>query len=104
MNTETLALVGRVAHLLETSPNPEEIQERIRAALDGESRLLYTPADLAHWTGWSVRYIQQLCAANALPHIPGKPHRFLRDEVEETIRAWQIGGRFRRRVKKDAAA
>lgn len=97
MDPSTLALVGRVAHAVSTAPNPDEVRRRILAAIDGEVPIVYLPEDVKQWTGWSLGHIQRLCAARALPHLPGHPNRFFRDEVEETLRGMQVGGRFRKK-------
>lgn len=83
MDTEALALVGRVVAYLED--RPAEAKQRLDAFLTGTQTLLLTTQDVVEQTGWSAGYVEKLCRRGALRHIAGKPHKFLYFHLAEDL-------------------
>lgn len=65
-----------------------------------DQKILWTPQDVAHWTGWSVSHVRDLCESGVLPHIQGKHLRFLRKPLLEALESLLVGGRYRPRKGK----
>jgi hypothetical protein len=68
----------------------------------GECKLWGTDEVMA-FTGWGRTYISRLCTTGVLPHIPGKPHRFIPSEVKNAILQMQVGGRYGKKKKGENA-
>lgn len=83
MDTESLSIIGRVAHYLEERPT--EAKQRLDAFLVGSRPLLLTTQDVCEQTGWSAGYVEKLCRRGVLRHIAGKPHRFLYFHLTEDL-------------------
>lgn len=78
--------LAKIEHWLKTDPEAVNKVQRVM-----ETDLLSTE-DVARMTRWSVDHILRLCKAGLLPHIPGKPHKFLHAPLNEALYQMQIGG------------
>jgi hypothetical protein len=76
-------------------------ETRLRRFLEtGGDDWLWSTQDLMEYTGWGRTYISRLCTSGTLPHIPGKPHRFVPEDVKGALRQMQQGGIYGRRKSK----
>ena len=99
MQHELCALVGQVAAYLER--HPEDGAYRLRAFLELDNgKLLLDTADIIDLTGWGRTYISRLCSNGTLPHIPGKPTKFVPAAVKLALEKMQIGAGYGRRKSK----
>lgn len=71
--------------------------DRLENLLTQESRVLLTTDEVMEMTGWSRGYIQKLCQLGKLPHIPGKPLRFMRDPLLAAIERMLEGQGYSKR-------
>jgi len=96
MNQDFCELVGRVAAFLDDHPDgADRLREFMR-----EDKLLLNTEDMVNLTGWARTYLSRLCTSGRMPHIPGKPTRFIREDVIATLRKMQTGGDYGRRKGK----
>lgn len=65
-----------------------------------EFQRLWTTSDVMEFTGWKSGYVSRLCVNGTLPHIPGKPHKFVPSEVKQALIEMQVGGQYGRRKAK----
>ena len=94
---EFCALVGQVAGYLERHPVDGAV--RLRTFLD-DNKLLLDTADVCQATGWGRTYISRLCSNGTLPHIPGKPTKFVPAAVMKALEQMQIGAGYGKRKSK----
>jgi hypothetical protein len=65
---------------------------------------LWDTEDVMTYTGWKRTYVSRLCTSGKLPHIPGKPHKFIPQAVKTAIEKMQIGGVYGRRKSRGKTA
>jgi hypothetical protein len=96
MNNDFCELIGRVAAFLDDHPDgADRLREFMR-----KDKFLLTTADMVELTGWSSSYLSRLCSQGKMPHITGKPTKFVREDVIATLRKMQTGGDYGRRKGK----
>lgn len=83
-----------IATFLASSP---EAEERLNLFL-GVGHVLYDTEDVARMTGWSEAHITRLCRRKMLPHIPGKPNKFMMAHILAALESMQVGGKFGRNI------
>lgn len=93
-NSEICTLIGKIMAFIEK--HPTDGLERLENFLNGDTALIDT-VDVAEMTGWTVPYINKLCRAGALPHIPGKPHKFVPTSLLLGLKRLQVGGDYGRK-------
>jgi hypothetical protein len=74
-----------------------EAEERLNLFL-GVGQLLFDTADVSRMTGWSETHITRLCRRKMLPHIPGKPNKFMLSHILAALESMQVGGKFGRKL------
>lgn len=62
-----------------------------------EINRLWDTQDVMDYTGWKRTCIQRLVSNGTLPYIPGKPHKFIPNEVKKALMNMQVGGKYGRR-------
>ena len=87
MNHEFCQIVGMVAAYLDRHPDGAD---RLRAFLNDDKLLLDTE-DLMRLTGWKRTHISHLCATGLIPHIPGRPNKFILAAVKKALEQMQQG-------------
>lgn len=97
MNQEFCIIVGKVAAYLEK--HPEQGAAQLKQFLD-DDKLLYDTEDVMRVTGWGRTYVTRLCTTGQLPYIPGKPHKFIPQEVTAALIKMQIGAGYGRKKSK----
>lgn len=90
----TMEAIGRILDFFKKHPDGFE---RLENFMDRERRLLLTTSEVMAMTGWSRGYIQKLCQTGKLPHIPGKPIRFMREPLLEAIEKMLEGQGYSKR-------
>lgn len=95
-------LVEQVRAFLATDPEngPRRLQRFLDINDGDDGRFLIDTEDVMRLTGWGKTYISRLCVDGTLPHIPGKPHKFIPGVVKATLEQMQIGGMYGRRKSK----
>ena len=88
------AVIGRILDFFKKHPDGFE---RLESFLDQEKRVLLTTSEVMAMTGWSRSYIQKLCQSGKLPHIPGKPLRFMREPLRTAIERMLEGQGYSKR-------
>ncbi len=88
------AVIGRILDFFKKHPDGFE---RLESFLDQEKRVLLTTSEVMAMTGWSRSYIQKLCQSGKLPHIPGKPLRFMREPLLAAIEQMLEGKGYNKR-------
>lgn len=96
MNMEFCKVVGRVAVYLDKHPDGAD---RLQAFMD-DDKWLWDTTDVMEFTGWGRTYVSNLCTSGKLPHIPGKPHKFVQAAVKAALEGMQQGGPYGRRKSK----
>lgn len=96
MNQEFCAIVGQVAAYLDKHPDGAD---RLQSFMN-DDKWLWDTTDLMEFTGWGRTYISNLCTSGRMPHIPGKPHKFVPAAVKAALEAMQTGGVYGRRKSK----
>lgn len=61
---------------------------------------LWEAEDVMAFTGWSRPYISTLCTTGRIPHIKGRPTKFVESEVKKALFNMQEGGEYGRRKGK----
>ena len=90
--------IGQVAAYLET--HPDGGHGRLIAFLQDEPVDLWDASDVMKYTGWGRPYISTLCSTGKLPHIPGRPTKFVPGELRKAVERLQVGGEYGRRKGK----
>ncbi|MEI6827563.1 MAG: hypothetical protein WCK54_18370 [Desulfuromonadales bacterium] len=73
---------------------------RLAAFLEEEPVDLWDASDVMQYTGWGRPYISTLCSTGKLPHIPGRPTKFVPGDLRQAVEALQTGGVYGRRKGK----
>ncbi len=94
LDQTTMAAIARIVNFIEKNPDGFD---RLESLLARERRLLLTTDEVMAMTGWSRGYIQKLCQSGKLPHIPGKPLRFMREPLLTAIERMLEGQGYRKR-------
>lgn len=90
-NPEICSLIGKISLFIERHPG--DGLQRLEDFLNGDLSLLDS-ADVAAITGWSVPYINRLCRQGHLPHIPGKPNKYVPSSLVLGLKKLQVGGDY----------
>lgn len=91
------AALGRVSEFLDREE--EDGLAKLELLLAG-NKLLINTHDVAQMTGWSEQYIGDLCRQELIPHIPGKPYKFIYKPLREAVEKLLVGGIYGRRKAK----
>ena len=87
-------LEAKITAFLLSSP---EAEERLNLFL-GIGQLLLDTGDVSRMTGWSETHVTRLCRRKMLPHIPGKPNKFMVPHILAALESMQVGGKFGRKT------
>lgn len=98
MNQNFCSLVAKVAAYLDKHPHGGA--GRLSQFLEDEPVDLWNAEDVMTYTGWGRPYISTLCSSGLLPHIPGRPTKFVPADLRKAVESLQTGGVYGRRKGK----
>lgn len=63
---------------------------------------LWDTKDVMRFMKRGRTYISNLCNTGKIPYIPGRPNRFIPEEVKNALTEMQVGGKFGKKRRKAA--